>query len=46
LATGHTGYVTGVAFSPDASRIVSGSCDKTLLLWPTFPDPMSPGFRS
>ena len=30
---GHESIVTSVAFSPDATRIVSGSKDKTLKLW-------------
>ncbi len=30
---GHTASVTSVAFSPDGSRIVSGSRDWTLILW-------------
>jgi WD40 repeat protein/tRNA A-37 threonylcarbamoyl transferase component Bud32 len=30
---GHTGYVYSVAFSPDGTRIVSGSRDKTLKVW-------------
>ncbi len=39
--TGHTGQVESVAFSPDGTRIVSGSGDNTLRLWPTYPDPAS-----
>ena len=37
----HTEEVYTVAFSPDGTRIVSGSADKTLRVWPTYPDPAS-----
>ncbi|KAH8835890.1 WD40-repeat-containing domain protein [Flagelloscypha sp. PMI_526] len=30
---GHTGWILSVAFSPDGTRIVSGSYDRTLRLW-------------
>ena len=30
---GHTGYVSSVVFSPDGSRILTGSADKTAKLW-------------
>lgn len=35
LATleGHTGWVKGVAFSPDGMRLASGSYDETIRLW-------------
>ena len=38
--TGHTSQVTSVAFSPDGTRIASGSY-QTVRQWPTFPDPAS-----
>jgi WD40 repeat protein len=30
---GHSDYIMSVAFSPDGSQLVSGSCDGTLRLW-------------
>src|SRR5205823_1897137 len=30
---GHAGHVNGVAFSPDGTRIVSGSGDRTVKVW-------------
>ena len=29
----HRSYVTSVAFSPDGTKIVSGSGDKTIKVW-------------
>ena len=33
--TGHVGWVWSVAFSPDGTRIVSGSSDNLVKLWVT-----------
>jgi WD40 repeat protein len=33
LFTGHSEPVTSVCFSPDGTRIVSGSNDKTVRIW-------------
>ncbi len=29
----HSNYITSVAFSPDGTKIVSGSDDKTIKVW-------------
>ena len=31
--TGHSNYVTSVAYSPDGKHIVSGSRDNTVKIW-------------
>ena len=36
--TGHTDAVESVAFSPDGKRIVTGSRDRRLRLWPAYAD--------
>jgi len=33
--TGHSNYVTSVAYSPDGKHIVSGSGDRTVKIWDT-----------
>jgi WD40 repeat protein len=33
VLNGHTGMVTKVAFSPDGKRVLTGSVDKTALVW-------------
>ena len=35
--TGHTGWLTGVAFNPDGGTLASGSVDGTILLWELTP---------
>ena len=31
--TGHSGEVISVAYSPDGTRVVSGSHDTTVMMW-------------
>src|SRR5258706_11273138 len=31
--TGHTGFINSVCYSPDGTRVVSGSNDKTIRIW-------------
>ena len=35
LLKGHADVVYGLAFSPDGSRLISGSADRTAILWDT-----------
>ncbi|KAG9391548.1 Protein kinase domain [Carpediemonas membranifera] len=35
---GHTGYVTGLAFSPDGKTLVSGSLDNKVRVWDVYSD--------
>ena len=32
-ANAHSGIINSVAFSPDGTKIVSGSADKTIKVW-------------
>ena len=39
----HSGWVMSVAFSPDGTKIVSGSADKTIKVWDLgAPEPSNP----
>jgi len=40
--TGHTGEVTDAAFSPDGSRVVTASIDRTARVWPLDPIVLMP----
>ncbi len=37
VLSGHTGSLRAVAFSPDGTRVLTGSADNTARLWPIFP---------
>ena len=32
-SSGHSGYVSSVAFSPDGTKVVTGSKDSTVKIW-------------
>ncbi len=42
MPRGYRGSATHAAFSPDGSRIVTASLDKTARLWPNYPTSQSP----
>ena len=33
ISIGHSAFVTGLCFSPDGTKLVSGSGDKTVKIW-------------
>lgn len=39
---GHTNTVTGLAWSPDSTHLVSGSSDNSVQVWTANPDPQAP----
>ena len=41
ILEGHTGWVNGVAFSPDGKYLVSGSGDTTIIIWSLEGDPLA-----